>query len=296
MTGRPLSGIHVDIEGWDGSHWDMTNGPIAVTEQTLEVLYAFATESFVRTAYLLDGQEFVEWRALPREFPLQVATRRRQGLAGWYATDQAWKKLMRPGETNRLLCSAPDGSVRALSFRMTGEDPILTVDPSQRLLTYLDYELVADDPWWYSVKPRTSEPLRGGYRDAPFFGPDEKGPPFYIADDSDFVTVGNHGEVPAWPVWTFHGPMTGFQVTVRGQRIAGELVLEEGQSLVVDTRPRRKSAVRSSGEVVTRSLTARRYTQIDPGASVPVEVVLTGNQQGAGYATVTVHEQFFRGF
>jgi hypothetical protein len=296
MTSRPTSAVRVHAEGWDGSKWDLTNGPIAVTEQTLEVLYAFATESFVRTAYLLDGQEFEGWKALPREFPLQVSTHKRQSPAGWYATDQAWKKMMRPGKTNRLLCEAPDGSIRALSFRMTSESPILTVDPAQRLLTYLDYELVADDPWWYSVNARTSDPLRGGYRDAPFFGPEEKGPPFYIADDTDFVTVGNHGEVPAWPVWTFHGPMTGFQVAVRGQKIAGTRTLAEGETLTVDTRPRRKSAVLSTGEVVTRSLTARRYTQIDPGASIPVEVVLFGSEQGTGYATVTVHEQFFRGF
>jgi hypothetical protein len=296
MTGSAPSGIRVHIEGWDGSKWDLNDGDIAVTEQTLEVLYAFATESFTRTAYLLDGQEFVEWKALPREFPLQVSTRKRQELGGWYATDQAWKKMMRPGETNRLLCTAPDGGVRALSFRMTGEDPILTVDPSQRRLTYLDYELVADDPWWYSVNPRTSDPLRGGFRDAPFFGPEDAGPPFYIADDTDFVMVANHGEVPAWPVWTFVGPMTGFQVGVRGRRIAATRTLGVGQKLVVDTRPRRKFAVLADGTVITRSLTARQYTQIDPGASVPVEVVLLGSQQGAGYATVTIHEQFFRGF
>jgi hypothetical protein len=291
-----LAGIRTHIIGWDGSRWDMTDGLLAVTQQTMDVLYAFAMESFTRTAHLVDGQEFVGWKAKPREFDLEVATRRRLGGAGWYATDKAWKQMMRPGEINTLLCEAPDGSVRALRFRMEKESPQLDVDPSGRRLTYLGYECVADDPWWYSVDPRTSEPLRGGYRDAPFFGPDDAGPPFYIADDTDFVTVANHGEVPAWPVWTFVGPMTGFQVGVRGRRIAATRTLAAGQTLVVDTRPRKKSATLATGEVVTRSLTARQYTPIDPGASVPVEVVLLGSQQGAGYATVTVHEQFFRGF
>lgn len=284
--------IDLSATGWDGSEWDLVNGPLRATKQTMSMLLAFESESFVSQSAYVHGQRFQSWTAKAREFDLQVATAVPYGELAWLALDAAWKRIMRPDKTVLFSVSDMAGTVRTLTARMVSEDTPLDVDPSGRRRTVLTYGLVADDPWWYGdpiveTFEATAEPVS-------FYGPTGLGPPFHLGSSSTpgRASVSNRGDVDEWPVWTFYGPTPRFSARVGGQLIAGEFAIPDSDYVTVDTRPFRKSALLSDGTNVTRALASRQFARVPAGENVPVEVLT----YGPSMSTLTLTPKFFRGY
>jgi hypothetical protein len=278
--------------GWDGSQWDLSHGPFRLTEQSMSVLLAPETTAFVKQSAYVDGQRLVSWKTKPREFDLQIATAVRVGELAWLALDRAWKRIMRPDKTVDFHVTDGLGGVRTLTMRMVAELPVLSVDASELRTTWLTYSMIADDPWWYgdpvvTTFDATADPVS-------FYGPTGYGPPFYLASASTpgLAEVSNRGDVDEWPVWTFYGPTPRFSARVAGRLVAGEFDIADGDTVTVDTRPFRKSALLSDGTNVTRALASRQFAPVPAGENVPVEVLTYGPSK----STLTLKPKFFRGY
>jgi hypothetical protein len=80
-----------------------------------------------------------------------------------------------------------------------------------------------------------------------------------------------------------HGPLVD---------VAGEFDIADGDTVTVDTRPFRKSALLSDGTNVTRALASRQFAPVPAGENVPVEVLTYGPSK----STLTLKPKFFRGY
>jgi hypothetical protein len=156
----------------------------------------------------------------------------------------------------RLRHIATDGTTRDLTCRYTGglEGARIrgSTGPNWRrgVLTFR-----AHDPFWYDATPMASTFTTGDTRN--FLGD-----PFLpIKLTSDTVlgeqTVTNDGDVETWPVWTINGPGTSIVLTnvSTGEVIDLPITLTASQSVIVDTRPFRKTVRRDDGTNLFGSLT-----------------------------------------
>lgn len=99
------------------------------------------------------------------------------------------------------------------------------------------------DPYWYDVNP-TSKTFTVATLVPSFFPifPLKLTASELAVDDN----IDNTGDVDAWPVWTVNGPGAGIKLSnlTTGKAVYfPDLVLVDGQQLVVDTRPGVKSTV-----------------------------------------------------
>lgn len=93
------------------------------------------------------------------------------------------------------------------------------------------------------------------------------------------MTITNPGSVRSWPVWTITGPLDGSAVmrnVTTGQQLEFEATLAEGEQIVIDTRPRRKTVRDGDGTNRFSSLSVGSVLwPLVPGPNV-VDVLLTG--------------------
>lgn len=232
-----------------------------------------------------DGSRLREVRVRPREvaFPLEVVaptqsalrTRLRQVL-----------RLFDPvrGE-GRLRITDFDGVMRELHCRYSSglevEESFSAVAGNQRTVVVVR----AVDPFWYDTTPQSVT-----YRLAT---PKKFFPLFPLRLSSATIlgssTVVNDGDVSAFPVWTVHGPATG--VTLRnvttGQVLALQAALSDTQSVVIDTRPGRKTIRRNDGTNLFGQLAdnARSLWALQPGET-KISVELPGATAASSYITL----------
>jgi hypothetical protein len=155
-----------------------------------------------------------------------------------------------------LRTTAPDGAVRQIGCRYASgmelvEDRDLIGNVQRAAVVF-----TATDPFWYDTDPLTSTFTTGA-------APNFLGSPFLpIRLSSDRIlgeqTVRNDGDVETWPVWTVHGPATSILLrnVTTGQVIDLPIALTATQSVVIDTRPFRKTVRRDDGTNLYGSLTA----------------------------------------
>lgn len=157
----------------------------------------------------------------------------------------------------RLRYIAVNGTTRDLTCRYNGGLEGARV-VGQAGPTYRKGALVfrAVDPFWYDTTPTTVTLTAGS-------GGTFLGSPFLpIKLGSDVVlgqqSVVNDGDVEAWPVWTVAGPVSSvmFQNLTTGLTIDLPVPLLAGESLVIDTRPFRKTVRQNNGANLYGSLTA----------------------------------------
>lgn len=177
----------------------------------------------------------------------------------------------------RLRHTASDGSVRELTCRYVeglGGNRVR----GQGGATWRRGALVfrAHDPFWHD-QAATSLQFTAGtaqpfYADQPFFG---------LRLASDVVlgtqTVTNDGDVEAWPVWTVKGPSTSpltLENVTTGQRLDLPVSLSAAQSVVIDTRPLRKTVRRDDGANLFGSLVGSLWSL--PTGPSKVAIALPG--------------------
>lgn len=93
------------------------------------------------------------------------------------------------------------------------------------------------------------------------------------------MTIVNPGTVRSWPVWTITGPLDGSAVMrnhTLGQELEFAATLSEGEQIVIDTRPRRKTVRDDAGVNMFSALTPGSVLwPLAPGPNT-VDVELTG--------------------
>jgi hypothetical protein len=178
------------------------------------------------------------------------------------------------GATRELVCRYAEG---LQGSRVTGDAGVLW---RRGALVFR-----AHDPFWYDAQPTsitytTSAPQ-------PFLG--DPFLPLKLTSDTVIgeQTVSNDGDVLAWPVWTIHGPASSVRLTnvTTGQVIDLPIALTATQSVVIDTRPFRKTVRRDDGTNLYGSLTDSSALWALPEGASNVRAELPG-ATSATYVTL----------
>lgn len=287
--------IGVTWTGWDGSVWDLRTGSVHLTDGGVEGLSMLDSDVFTRETALVDGQRFTGWRAKPRRVLLPVLIGQAATELEWLALDRAWWKTMRPDREGTLTVTAPDGSSRHIALRFDSDGGMaMSRDPSRHRLTVAPLAMIADDPWWKGEPVVNS--FNNGTAPVNFFGgASGLATPFIIgsANTVDSAALTNEGDIPAYPIHYFAGPLSAFSVSIDSKPVAGTFALLDGQTLEVETAPSRQVAYLIQGETktnVTRQLSSLEFTPIPAEETVHLDLLLTGT----GSLIVAYTPRYFR--
>lgn len=269
---EPRLGLGVMLTGTDGSTWDLYNGPV----RALAGSSGFGSptpEHWWRTAPALDGSTWAGYRVPQREISLPVYIHEPTSL-GWRDTDAAFFEGLNPALEATLTVVTPDGIVRSLPIRFSGGADV-DFDADPLMMRYGAYSLTftAADPYWQGALARTSFTVAGSA--AALF----PGPPFNI--NSGYTTgtgvISNPGDVVSWPKWTVNGPFTAFTVGVGATTVVYSGTKTAGQSVTIDTDPRRRTVLNQAGGDEWAALTTANFEPIPPGANVTLSLSVTGS-------------------
>ena len=182
----------------------------------------------------------------------------------------------------------PSGETRTLVCRLTREsDTAWEWDPVKAGVSVHEFYLAAEDPYWQGAPLVRSW---GSGEPVDFFGT-TGGPPFFISRSStiDTASVRNPGDVRAWPRWRIDGPTTSVELGVGSSVVEVPFAVADGAYLTVDTSPTAQTAILSDGTDKTGDLGAVEFAPIEPGAEVPLSLVMSGT----GTVTATITPRFY---
>lgn len=186
--------------------------------------------------------------------PLEVASGSQAALR---ARLRGLVRVFDPTRGDALLrATAPDGAVRQIGCRYASGMELVETRDLIGNVQRAAVVFTATDPFWYDTDPASLTFTTGA-------APNFLGDPFLpIRLSSDRIlgeqTVTNDGDVETWPVWTVRGPATAIVLrnVTTGQVIDLPVTLTAAQSVVIDTRPFRKTLRRDDGTNLYGSLTA----------------------------------------
>ena len=272
--------------GWDGSVWDLTNpdGGVFLTGKGVEGLGMPTHQAWVGESPAVHGQYYRGHLVEPRPAFWPVYLYSDEGSAEWIKLDRAFWRSLQPGKHGRWTVETPAGGRRSLSCRFVDDGRhSYDHDPIARGWAAYGVSLIADSPFWMG------EPVRRTWsqRDAPkFFGPEGKGPPFYVTSGSQLSTakITNEGDLEAWPVWTIQGPLTSVTVGVDGATVQWNVTLAGTDILVIDTDPTVQCAW-LNGVDVTDQLGTADFAPIPSGDELRLSLTMAGT--GSVEASIT---------
>jgi len=302
--------IGLRLNGWDGSVWDLRFGPVRATSDGIEGLGGLNFEVFVQETAARHGQRMTGWRGKPRDFLLPVLFGPFPDEGSWTSISRRWWKIMRPDKYNTLVITHPDGTERMLDIRFVDDGAVASNrDPTRDLIETFPIRLVADNPWFYGKS------FGRKFKAAPPAGPTAPGVNFFGGLPVDPAVPGkgtplvlgasqrtsqneytNPGDDDAWPTYTF-GQMDRFTARLgTGIVSASSLVVEDGETLTVETSPLRQVALltRVDGTVVnvTRRLDGWGFRPVPAGSKQTILL----DVDGRGDYEVSLIPHFFRGW
>lgn len=278
--------------GWDGSVWDLCSGGSGLALGAgVRGLNMPPTHRHVTTSPAVAGSRRRGWSADEREvfWPLRLY-RDGQGAdsQSWVNLDAAFWATMHPDRAGTWTVDSPNGA-RSLScvFDNDGGHATDTIPTLRGWETYGIY-LAAESAYW------VGEPVRRSWSQSDpvnFYGPGNNAPMFYISSASNMAsaTVTNPGDVDAWPVWTIKGPFSSVTVGVGGRTVTFPIAVADGQTLVIDSAPEKRSA-KLNGANVYKQLSSWDFAPVPAGQ----DRALSLSMVGAGSVSVDITPRFFR--
>ena len=280
-VGRPTQatdwrGLSITWEGPDGQTWDLTDraGGVLLTAQGLEGLHNPRITKYASASRAIPGKRLRGWRAEARDvfWPLYIWA---DGSTAWRDRQQEFFDSITPDREGTWRVKAGEEERRLsltgvfLDTHRYNFDPLIT-----GWATY-GVALEAAQPFWEG-EPRTRGPW-GSPNPVPFV-PAGGGPPLRISSAStvENATIPNTGNVEAYGAWTLNGPLSDIVLGVGDALNVIPFSLEAGETLLIDTDPRRPSAS-INGVDSTTALGLQEWAPIPPGAEVPLHVAATGN-------------------
>ena len=282
--------IQVQVEGWDGSLWDLRTGDVRLAPGGLQGLGSLRFVDFTHETAMIDGQRLYGWRGEALTGVIRVLFMRKASQEEWQELQDRWWKLWHPAKTNRLIVINSSGRRRWLPVRWgSGTEFMTEHDPSQQRDPEYPLRVVADDPWW---RGSYVENLYRPPSDKRFFGgTNAKGPMFHISRGTagGRLSLSNDGDVSSWPSFTVRGQAESFYVEREGvQVIAADFdeylgaPLNYGDTLEVKTSPRDQSAFITRGGVKSnyiRGMSALGFFKIEAGETIDLKLHLVGDGQ-----------------
>ena len=280
--------------GDDGRTWPLTAPDAAGGVVLMRGVQGLAAPTFThfRDTYAsMHGSRWRDYRADAREVFWPTYIFHDAGTAEWRALNRDFMRTMSPRRTGVWRVQSGDQPARSLRLRYEkGLEAAFDLDPTKFGWAKYGIYLTADQPYW------EGEPISQSWSTAePVYFFDAGGSPaFHISGPPavEVATMTNPGDVEAWPVWTFTGPLSAAEVGVGGQTVSWEMDLEEGDELVIDTRPTAQTAL-LNGVDITADLLSYGFAEVPPGADVVLTVELDGLGGGARVDLIPLYEWGF---
>ena len=207
------------------------------------VTYAITSSTYAG----IDGETVDAIRAEANQ-PTVGLMLRADGVADFRAKARGLVRAMRPkAGPGTLTVANESGERRSLTCYCTagleGDESTDTVLPGAWWRLALKF--YAPDPWWYGAEQTLSVGLAAGEPFFPFF-------PLVLAPGSvqgEFAVDLSEADAPTYPVWTITGPGSALVLTnsTTGRVLEVDASLADGETMVIDTRPKRKSVRRGDG-------------------------------------------------
>jgi hypothetical protein len=286
---------HHTLTGADGIVWDisdLTSG-VFLTRDGIRGMGRPAWILHQSTSPVVHGARYHGHVAPPRPAHLPLYVYHDGSSQEWTDLYRAFMRSMRPDFPIRWTVTHPDsGSRRSLMMRFTDPgDDVESVDSRWRGWKRIGLNFVADEqPFWEG--PAVTQV----WQQAPqvdFF--DAGGsPPFHLSQALTLAdaSVSNPGDEAAWPVWDITGPVQSVTVGVGDKLVVAPIVLAEGETLRLDSRPGRKSAYDGMGQRRTAELTVRDWRPIPSGETVPLTLAMDGSGSVRVSITSLYHEAY----
>lgn len=297
----------------DGLTWDLLNSSVQIRGGAgLGGLFFPKVERFGRSTPARDGRRSTGFRIpeRPLVLPLTIgADDVPLGPEQFEAMEASFVRMFHPGKTVELghkLDSA--GSVErrlTLALNPDGDDPF-EFDPFQRMFRTsntqyidgydIDLNVVAEDPYWYGPEQGSTFAAVGNGQT--LFNNGAGGPPFIIQPGSvvGSQSIANPGDVAASPLYELLGPFDAFRIVLGGfYAMSATISVPTGGRIVLDTSPYEKSATQfapgsSTGTPITHLMNEWDFAAVQPGASVSVDISLSGS----GSAAVKFKPRYYR--
>ena len=288
--------LNIQWTDTNGTLWDLVRGPVALMNSGVMGFGMPISFDTTRQTALVHGQTLQSWRLEPRDIFLPVTFRDDADLDVNGIQRAFWDGLAL-GKYGNLQVTDSNGGIRSIDARFVSDgDVAFTVDPYANTHAYRPYgvSLVADDPWWRGPVESFSFGL-GPEGAATFFGNGSSATPFYIIKSTGGAdsTLTNPGDQDSWITWTIEGPMTSFDLEIDGHHVSGDIVVDEGDTLTIETSPLNQIADLSDGTKVTRDLTAADFAPL-PATGLPVNVGI--DVVGTGTITASFAPVYWRAF
>jgi hypothetical protein len=301
MESAPESGwasIGLHWDGADGSSWNLNDreGGVVLLRNGVEGLHNPQITKHSTVAPAIPGKRSRGWRVEPREvfWPIHLWA---DGSDAWLERNSAFMASIHPDRAGKWTVTAGQ-STRSIELTGVYDTPFrYEIDPLVYGWANYPITLEAEQPYW------TGKTIRRGPWRAPQSSPFFPGPSFTISSSSAFgsATIPNPGDVDAWGVWWVDGPLDAIELGIGSALIIPPFNLPEGQTLRIDTDPRRATAKRGAtpvkredfvGDDVTSELGLQDYAPVPTGAAVDLHV----NATGAGQVLFELTPLYFRAF
>lgn len=274
-----------------GNEHDLSSGPYISVKWASDGLFMpayrlveddlpFGVGTRLRTVRV-DGRDMI--------LPIRMIT---DDLASLHSLTRSLYGWFDPTRGDGLLkVTAPDASVRQIVARYAGglemEESPSTLGRGWRTAVL---RFRAPYPYWEDTAD-TEVSYSSGVGVSTFF-------PFFplvLLPSQVFGTasIGNTGDVEAWPVWMFTGPGSEPSASnlTTGETFTSSITLGAGETLTVDTRPGHKSVVDSSGNNQFRTLSASSGLWSLPAGTSTVSLGM-GSTTGASSITLAYRRRW----
>ncbi|WP_432077836.1 phage distal tail protein [Streptomyces sp. YPW6] len=190
----------------------------------------------------IDGHEVRQVRAEGKTITLPVAFWANDSRAAYMTRRRALIRSLNPKRgQGTLTLTEPDGGQRSIGVRYTDGmegDESRDAAGARWCITALVFDVAS--PYWTGGEVTTEWKNGTGGDFFPFL-------PLVVGDSQVLgsVTVDNDGDDDAFPVWTIKGPATAITLTntTTGQTLALTRTITGADTIVIDTRERRQTAL-----------------------------------------------------
>lgn len=289
----------IRLEAEDGDVWDLTDytSGVFLVKGQFTGLHMPPFERRNSTSAAEHGSRRRSHRVTERPVVLPIFVYSDEGSEAWLERDAALWRALHPDKVCDLVFIPPGKRARRLHLSHVGNDQGYERDPIAFGWTPYVLDMVAEAPFWEGtpVVRQWDESLP-----VPFFGGTTgklKGPPYHVSSAFRLgsATLDNPGDVEGYAVWTVEaigGDIESVTVGVGNRLTTASFLIPEGESITIDPRPgpRGKSVYDSRGRRRTNELSARNFTSIPAGQSVPLSLEIVGS----GRVTATLVPRHYR--
>jgi len=275
--------------GWDGSLWDLINGPVPLSNKGLRGLQRSMTDVRTTSSSNRDGQRQTGSSELARQPIISVVITETDTELEWVQLYRAWSRSFDSVKYGALIYLSQEDELLEMACRLERAPDNYDEDWARWQFMQGTWELVADDPYWYL--PTVSEVFESASTSpVNYYGGDGASGGYPLVRSAGRQAgrkrITNAGSEPVHWSARFAAPSAGFEVEIDGHTVAGAYPIPDGAILELDS----ENAAFWLWRAGTREhvpyfevASSTDFAQLQPGDASEIRIV----NQGAGVPTFT---------